>query len=681
MSFLDRRALVLAAPLFLAVALVPVGCSSGGGGGGGGAAIFAALGLDVEGQTDVKLNQPVVVTFNGAVAPNSVSVSGFQIQGGGQVFNGRIVVRGNTITFFPTVFNGVDGRGIDQSINNYNPPNNPADNANGFQPATNYTLFVLGNSVLSPKGINGRPVAQTFSRSFRTGTEYLPEDPPVAPMITAIRFNQVAANVGCGPDPLRGDRNLPLYDPDGNIICPPAGIPVPAFDPANLQITVTFSEPMRPSLFNPFTTFRLTNVTLVPPRAILGQVVPRGDLRSFDFRPLNTLGDDALSSNPYDFEFQLDGKLADLAGNTLVGNPPVDGRNGPIIQPIVYRLQTINKPGEPNFGAIFEDFITTTFRDGSILDGTSENVWTGNGVLEGALAAFREVSVPVNPAQFLLPQPLTREGNKIQHLIAQGEINPPGLESIIGISWGPQSNFVFAALYPEVTMSVGHTRIQPNGNGLGATFASNFSGFPNNPTQVFRGAYRLQNALNRPFENWPQFETDFEYNSRDNVVLEMDVAPGGDTFQLFKNESSACMPRYRVFGGYNRPRASGGNPPGQCGAGENTRYQHRLRLVLKKSFAVSRYYDTFTTSPDYTAPLVIRDPSRVGSSFVLTFFGAPPNSNIPPGADVGRAVGPFSDINQIDGFRFAKFVFELNADAFTGIIPLIDSLSFSFRVD
>jgi hypothetical protein len=48
---------------------------------------------------------------------------------------------------------------------------------------------------------------------------------------------------------------------------------------------------------------------------------------------------------------------------------------------------------------------------------------------------------------------------------------------------------------------------------------------------------------------------------------------------------------------------------------------------------------------------------------------------------VGRAVGPFSDINQIDGFRFAKFVFELNADAFTGIIPLIDSLSFSFRVD
>ncbi len=651
-----------------------LGCSRGGGGGGTGGSL-QALSLDVQGQTDVKLNQPIRVTFNSGIDPTSVSVSGFQVQGAGRVFSGRIEISGNVISFFPTFFGGVDGRGVDQSVNMYNPSNNPPDNARGFDPATQYTVRVLGNSSLSPKGLNGRPLVREFSGFFRTGGDFLPEEPSVPPMVAEeIKFSQRAINEACNPDALNGN-------PDDDC----AGMPVPEFDPANLEVSVKFSEPMNPGTFNPFTTFSLTNTFVDPPRAILGEVIPSGDLRTFSFRPLNTLGDDPNTDQPYRFEFVLSGAVEDLAGNSLVGNPLVDGREGQILAPIKFSFKTADKPGEPNFGGITEDFETRVNRKGQAgLDlGTTDNVWNGDGILEGAPATFRDVEVPVNPSQFLLPQPLTTAGNRIHHLIEKDVFNSGGagnLESVISISWGPQSNFVFAAMYPTVAVSVGHTRQSSTASGLATTFSANFSGFPDNPTKVYEGVYDVPNALNEAFFPYPTFSTDFEYDGRSNVVLELDVAPGGTSFQLFKNESSACLPRFRVFGGYQRAQA-GGAPGSQCGAGENTRYQHRLKLVLKKSYGVSLDLDTNDSNPDYQSSLVISDSARIGSSFDLTFTGKPPNNNIPPQGDDALAVGPVQDIDLIDGLRFVSFTFELNADPFTGIVPLIDSLSFTFRLD
>ena len=643
--------------LFGLFALSPVipACSSGGGGGAGSSALFVES-FDVAGRTDVERNRPLVVTFNSPIDPATLNVAGFQIRSGSSIYQGRVEVDGRVVRFFPTVFPG--------DRNDYSPDNSPQVNGIGFPPVTKFQIVILANSPLSVRNRRGHAMTQTFTGNFTTGSAFLPENPPVFPRLAELpTFNQIPRNAASGPDP---------RDP----------LTAPEFDPSNLRVTLRFTEVMDPDKFNPFLTMSIANVTPGFPGAglpTLGNVVPSPDGTSFTFTPLFTLGDNPGTPEPFMFRLRLNGLLAtnptdpralsDLAGNPLEGNPDVDGGSGLLFAPIDFFFKTVDKEGEPNFGSFTDDFVDNRNRGGSFDDPTTA-IWPSAGFLEGSAATRSTVTVDPTDSGFLLPQPLTTEGNRMQFIFnKEPDFSGIGLASLIGWEWGPRSNFVFASNYRGVTVAVGHTMKGIFTDGLAFRFQENFGGFPNNPTTIFSGTYSVPNSLTSSYFPWPEFQTDFEYNGVNNVCLEVNVPPGGETFQLFRSNSTACVPRRRIYG------AAGAD---QAVAGENTIYHSRFSFIRKKSFGVSRLIDTQTSNPDYTEPLVIADTLRIGATYVLTFSAEDEGAG---GSADGNRVGPFADVNRIDGKRFFIFRFALNADPFTGVIPRIDSISLGWRIE
>jgi len=647
--------LLLRASLALALALAVSSAACSGGGGGGGTSALAIEGVDVAGRTDVERNRPIVVTFNSPIDPASVSVAGFNVRTAAGTFSGRVEVDGERVTFFPTVLPG--------DRNDYVPDNTPPPNGLGFPESTRLTLEVVGGGPLALRNRRGHSLPQTFTSTFSSGSGFLAEDPNVPPTLVDLPdFSPEPLDAALAPDP-RDPATAPL------------------FDPSRLSFMLRFSEPLDPRRLNPFLTISVTNETAGfsgQGDQVLGRLVQSGDALSVTFTPLFTLGDFPGTEEPFLFRIRIDGvrepggdesrALTDLAGNGLAGNPAVDGRSGPIIAPIDFWFRTVDKEGEPNFGSFTDDFISNANRGGSFDDPTT-CIWPSAGYLEGSPATRNTVTVDPTDSGFLLPQPLTVEGNRFQFLyFREPDFMGIGLESLIGWEWGPRSNFVFAADYRGVTMAIGHSNRTIFNDGLAFRFQDNFGGFPNNPTVVFSGDYAVPNSLNSPYFSWPEFQTDFEFNGTNNVCFELNVPPGAQTFQLFRNSSTAALPRRRVYGAANAE--TGPN-------GENTIYHARFSFIRKKSFGISRLIDTLTADPDYTEPLVIADTTRVGASFVLSFKAEDQGAG---GTADGNRVGPFTDINRIDGRRFFIFRFELNADPFTGVIPRIDSLSLGWKL-
>ncbi|MBI1853709.1 MAG: hypothetical protein HYR85_25520 [Planctomycetes bacterium] len=659
------------------------GCGGGGGGGGssgvsnGGPLELVAFEQDE--RTDVSRNQPLTFTFSTSIDPQSVSVDGFQIRSGLDVVQGRVVVNGNQLTFYPTVL--LDDR------NDYNPPNDPPINGVGLLASTQYHVVAIANSPFSMRSRNGSPLANTFSASFMTNNSFLPEDPGISPRIVGdpIIFPERIVPGGS----FFGDPNVPSS--------------LPLFDPTSIRITVQFSEAMDPGRFNPFTTFTLVKPPEFNPPAgdpnnpscalpplgapILGNIEPSPDATSFTFEPLFSLGDRLCTSDPFVLKFSVSPDLTDLAGNSLV-----DDSGQPLTEPFVFYFTTRDKPGEPNFFVTNETFSTTTNR-GSPNDFFHPNTarWTGNGFLEGNPVTRRTVTVADAESTFNLPQPLTSAGNRLQMLYFRDNFNNgstgPGVESFISMSWGPKSNYVFASIYPLITLKLGHTRSTVS-QGLQATFDVNFQGFTNNPTTVYSGPYEVRNQLTQQWQAWPQFAQDFEYSGSSAVVWEANVAPALDpntsTYQLFRNTSTAPTPGRRIYDVYNNDTAAcpPANPPG---CAENTFYHQQFVLATKKSFGVSRYYDSAITNPDYTRPLVVFDANRGGAClpnqqigcFVLTWEGADATSG--GQVDANTATGFSTDINIADGHRFIRFEITLNGNPFTGVVPIIDSISFAYQ--
>lgn len=641
----------LLAPSF---GLLPA-CGGGGGGGDGGASVLAIESVDVEGRTDVERNRPVVVTFNSPIDPSSVGVAGFSVRSAQGVVPGRVEVDGARVTFFPTV--------LPEDRNDYVPDNSPAPNGLGFPESARLELVVVGSSPLSVRSRRGRSPLETRTIAFATSNAFLAEEPPVPPRLAGVPvFDPPPIDHLESPDPRDPARS-------------------PLVDPSRCAVTVRFTEPMDPRRFNPFLTFTITNETPGYPGAglpVLGRIAASGDARSFTFAPLFTLGDLPSSSEPFLFRIRIDGvrardpqdprALADLSGEGLAGEPSVDGSSGPIAAPIDFYFRTVDKEGEPNFGSFTEEFDDTRFRGGSPDDPTTA-LWTTSGYLDAPPATRSTVTVDPTDGGFLLPQPLTREGNRAQFLFfAASDFASIGEESLVGWEWGPRSNFVFAAEYRGLRVSVGHTR-RDAVTGLGFDFAGTFSGFPDNPTRVFSGDYAVPNSLSATYFPWPEFETDFEYDGVSNVSIDVDVPPGAATFQLFRCASPGPLPVRRTYG-----------PSGSATAiaGENTVYHSRFAFVRKKSYAVSRLIDTGIGDPDFVAPLVVADASRAGSSYGLTFRGEDEGAG---GIPNGVPVGPFDDMDRLDGVRHVLFRFELRADPFTGVLPRIDSISLAWRRD
>src|SRR5262249_6661213 len=158
----------------------------------------------------------------------------------------------------------------------------------------------------------------------------------------------------------------------------------------------------------------------------------------------------------------------------------------------------------------------------------------------------------------------TTAGNRLQMLYYRDNFNNtqsgtgPGVESFISMAWGPKSNFVFASVYPNITLKLGHSRFTVS-NGLlnQSSFDQNYQGFPNNPTVVSSGRYEVPNRQNQQWWPWPDFAIDFEYSGASSVLWEANVAPADDpntsTYQLFRNTSTAPTPGRRIYDVFDAP--------------------------------------------------------------------------------------------------------------------------------
>jgi len=101
--------------------------------------------------------------------------------------------------------------------------------------------------------------------------------------------------------------------------------------------------------------------------------------------------------------------------------------------------------------------------------------------------------------------------------------------AVTGISWGPDSNALFAASHPNIILELGHS----SSNQLSQEFDQNFN--VGVPQQVYSGEYDVPQALNiNPpnftdgFWPWPKFDSAFEYDGMNNLVFEQVVEPANN---------------------------------------------------------------------------------------------------------------------------------------------------------
>ncbi len=642
----------IASPLFmvslaLLAAVGLVGCSSGGGSGSSTLTVAEFVGADT---TEFFFrDQPLVFQFTSAIDPNSVSVSGLTVRREGIVVQGRIEVDGRRITWYPVVREG--------ERNDYTPNNNPPLNGLGFEGTTEYTVSMLGNSAFSIQSKQGRPLTSSFNATFTTSNLFTPEDSPEAP-----RLLLTDTSPGFSPAPLV-DGDPFSSNPDD----------WPVVDPSTLSIQLDFSERLLPSSLDPFDTVTITNIsnTSIPIPGIgspaLVDLQQGAEADTIDIECLTSLGDDPTSLDPFIFQVRLTSGVTDLSGNPL--------------SDVVFHFKTADKPGEQNFLVITENFETTDFEN------TMEsNARWGTGLLEGAEVAFRQQSyLPMLPRggipgipppnTFNLPHPLIEAGNpatpfgtSFMMRFNPNEVGSLEGESIVGMSWAPKSRFSFFSTYPDVVMALGHKGATP-GDELFFQYGRNYDlNIPNNPSIIFQGNYSTPVDLDARWVPWPEFQQDFEYNSINDLLLFWDMPEGGDTFQLFKNDSTRSFPRNRIF-------SNGGDTQGRNGR-ENTQYETLFDLVRKSSVGVSLAYGASFNGisfrePNYEAFLVRQDPTRAGTNVAVEWAGGQAEGSAPPSQNFS------SNINSADGLPACAFKVLMAANPFTSVVPSVFSVSFA----
>ncbi len=614
------------------LAVFAAGC--GGGGGGGGSSVLSVVRFEADGTDGVVFrDQAIVFEFSANLDPDSVSVTGLQVTQNNEIVPGRIEVEGRIIRWSPVILPG--------DRNDYNPNNFPPVNGLGFEGNARYVVRMLGNSPFGIQSKQGRPLASEFVGSFITSTAFTPEDPIIPPELLG--------------DPIF--RPSPLVDGDPFSENPDDW---PIFDPTELLIELNMSERISPNSIDPFTSVTVRNITDVG--GGVGGDVPAGvgeiammdtklalQANRIDIRNIVSFGDWPQSDQPYEFRVELSRGVTDLAGNSLAA-------------PIVFHFRTADRPGEPNYRVITEFFDSDELRDPVQ---TSAN-W-GGGILDGAdVNARSDTYVPTPQARFNLPHPLVEPGNPITPLGCRFQMrfdtgHVPSLpgESITGMSWSPRSGFSFFSVYREVTFKLGHSAL-PNAGHMDQEFDRNYSPLPQ---VMFQGDYTVPFSLDAEWIDWPTFDADFEYNKKSPLIFEYNMPEGGDTFQLFRNRSNGNFQTYRQF--------SNGDADRRRTANENTQYNTRFFFVSKRSIAQSIPIDTETGGADFGGALVVFDRDRPGTrietSWGPSFGGGPPTEFV-------------DDIDRADSATHLVFRVDLQANAFTALVPRVFSVSFAFVV-
>lgn len=358
--------------------------------------------------------------------------------------------------------------------------------------------------------------------------------------------------------------------------------------------------------------------------------------------------------------------------------PQVSGRS-------FYAQAIIRDNTAPNGFAItnlvtldMRETILERFNDTDNRDAAQTSALWGNGELRGIPKSGPRTRIHrPSQSQFLLSHPLVEVGNplttgaRMQMIFQNFKVGAMPGESILGMEWSPKSNFTFASTYTNVKMILDHAKDTPP-DGINKTFDLNYDDRDaTEPQVVYQGDYTLQNGTGVEWVPWPTFDAPFEYDSGRPLLFEWDMPAGGDTYQLFKNESYFYIPFSRVFGDGGSERA--------VSTGENTTYWTRFTFFQDRAIGRSTWFRiSEDPAPDYHTPYVIAV-TPPGTSVHFEYEGG--RDIVGNGeADPVSFSGFKADIDEIDGYEFIRFRVTLRPTD-EGAVPFVKSVSIPYSLE
>ena len=610
-----------------------------------------------DGRLDVRRNEILQFKFSAIVKPKSVDSRSIRIlqqtASGSRQAVGALKTRGNVILFDSS-----------RTQRNYDDSLRPGsqvtagDNPGGFNSFTDFVVQVPGPPELHTlQNSRGARILLPFSGDFRTNGVY--DDPvPGQPYFVGEPVGDGGHSGNLGFDPPRSG-STGLVDEDALIL-------------------LEFSEPVNIDSLDPSSSVLVT-------RAKTGEAVPgfiRLDPndrsgRRFQFVPSLGFGSDVANLAGWEINVRLTEGITDLAGNTL---------KRPFTAP---PFTTRYVPGKRSASIISETFANQIKMDPqTIPDGGEWNTLEKGALVGGPATAYapNDVSYWLNPpgvavAFFRANDPLIMGttsagcvaaaarpfGSRTQMFYVPADVAEAA--AIVSVGWGPSSNALFGAQYPEVTLGLGHT----SNTALVADFASNIN--VGGLVQTFRGPYLVPQAKNiqpsdgtnangvtpdpaagtpRGYQLWPLFTTPFEWNGQNNLVFDASVQAG-----------TTCQILRAGFVAFGTPfparRAIGTNYTASSAdyVVETSVYDIRFNKRRRTTKATSLWYELSSDNPSFAAPIISPVGQPGGVTVLVELEGAPgktdplnPSRYIP---NTTAATGFTTDITQIDGHRFFRF--------------------------
>jgi hypothetical protein len=524
------------------------------------------------------------------------------------------------------------------------------DNPFGFQPLTTYDVLIHTPETAKKwlTSTVGKPIVEGFDSFFTTGDEYIRES-------LQPRFVGTDGQGTLGFNPPRKI--------NGEV-------------PYNSSIQIVFNEPMDPTSFELGTTISVKNETN---SALQGREILVPGVFSVDrcgvvwtFTPAFSYG-----GAGYDIAVILNSGLKDLAGN-------------PLANPQTIRFRTEVKPGIPTTQELAENFDNQNQLD--VPASSADWGVTVAGQLQGAAVVTSLVPVQIQVAQYpgglrsrVRDHPFAQGGSAgvghDQWIYFQSDLGAAA--AITQVDWGPSSNALFASNHGRVIVILGHTQ----GSSLGTSMANNFD--VGTPVKVADAAYNIPQRANigqsqepptfdgtdataNGFWPFPLFSNFFEYNGKNNLLLDVDASLGTN-YQITRIFFGPVgFPNVHTFGATGTGTGILVEP-----AVTDMRFTKKLRTTV----AQSKFYNSGVNVPDYSTPVLIPSTQAGGTQLLMEYEGAKgilfpipgnPNNVIP---DPTTFTGYVTNVDQLDGYRFIRFRATCIANVGTGQVPVLKSVS------
>jgi len=611
-------------------------------------------------RTDVYRNQFLEIRFSAPVNAESVSNRTIQfLTGPSQATpaTGALIVDGDRVYFDPT-----------RSQEAYDRGDKTANSPFGFEAVADYKLFIPGPPTRSTlRNRAGRPILAEYVSDFRTSDEYTPElDQPEFIGVGELPDGSPTFELGFVPPKyLDEDPGSPTY---GDVVVS-----------YNAQIVIRFDEAVLPASMEPGETIFIKNQDvkdyLGRPVDVPGTFKPSMNGTEYVFTPSFHYG-----TGPYTIAVIMTNMITDLARN-------------PLLNPRTVYFKTEFEPNVNTIGFVVESFSSSRYEDGS--NTTAEWDSIKKGELHGGPITTNIVTVNYNPdgvnsRNANLDVPLVArqtgpgcfawpKGVRSQHSYSADDIGMEG--SVTKIAWGPDSNAVFAANYPNIEIRLGNTKAADGV--LGPVFDDNFR--DGLPLAHYSGRYDVPQRANidpdvtEAFWAFPTLTTPFDYSHVYGIVIDFQVT-AADMCQTTRGwfwGLFAGGPGFRNIIATDRDATM----DDYTGGGQPWIADMQFTLRRRVTQAQSKFYDTAQPAPHYSDPIVTPSSQLGGAAVTLEVQGADGmlDSRGRTVADPATVTTWSTNIDVADSKRFIRFRFKMYANLNSDTVPRVNQVQFPYE--